>query len=105
MAHFAELDENNTVIRVIVVHNNELIDNEGNESEQKGIDFCTNLFDGIWIQTSYNGNFRKNFAGLEYQYDNNLDAFIPKKCHNDAELNFETCRWECENNDHKVLVI
>lgn len=64
MAHFAELDENNVVKQVIVVHNNELLDENGNESEQKGIDFCVNLFGGTWVQTSYNGNFRQRYAGI-----------------------------------------
>jgi hypothetical protein len=64
MAHFAELDENNKVIQVIVVHNNELLDENGNESEQKGIDFCVNLFGSTWVQTSYNGTIRQRYAGI-----------------------------------------
>jgi hypothetical protein len=75
MAHFAELDETNTVIRVIVVHNNELLDN-GVESEQKGIDFCHNLLGGRWIQTSYNGTFRGRFCGTGDFYDQALDEFV-----------------------------
>ncbi|CAB4149171.1 hypothetical protein UFOVP534_50, partial [uncultured Caudovirales phage] len=66
MAHFAELNENNKVTQVIVVHNNELLDENGNELEQKGIDFCVNLFGGIWVQTSYNATIRKNYAGIGY---------------------------------------
>jgi hypothetical protein len=69
MAHFAELDNNNIVKQVIVVHNNELLDESGNESEQKGIDFCTNLFGGQWVQTSYNSAIRKKYAGIGYTYD------------------------------------
>ena len=69
MAHFAELDENNIVTRVIVVHNNELLDENGNESEQKGIDFCVAHYGGTWVQTSYNGNIRKNYAGIGYTFD------------------------------------
>lgn len=69
MAHFAELDDNNFIKQVIVVHNNELLDELGNESEQKGIDFCISLFGGRWIQTSYNGSLRKNFASIGYTYD------------------------------------
>jgi hypothetical protein len=76
MAHFAELDKNNTVKQVIVVHNNELLDENGNESEQKGIDFCVNLLGGAWIQTSYNANFRGNFAGIGSLYDPVNDVFI-----------------------------
>lgn len=76
MAHFAELDETNTVIQVIVVHNNELIDENGTESEQKGKDFCTGLFGGVWVQTSYNNNFRGIYAGIGYKYDPELDIFV-----------------------------
>jgi hypothetical protein len=75
MAHFAELDENNVVKQVIAVHNNELLDEDGNESEQKGIDFCVNLLGGRWVQTSYNGNIRKNYAGIGYIYDSTNDWF------------------------------
>ena len=57
MAHFAQIDENNIVTQVIVVHNNELLDN-GIEVEAKGIAFCQSLFGGNWVQTSYNANFR-----------------------------------------------
>ena len=76
MAHFAELDENNIVTRVIVVHNNELIDGE-TESEVKGVGFCISLFGSSnWVQTSYNGNIRKQFAGIGYTYDDTNDVFI-----------------------------
>jgi hypothetical protein len=68
MAHFAQLDDTNTVTQVIVVNNSELLNESGNESEQKGIDFCKSLFGGNWIQTSYNGNIRKNFASIGYLY-------------------------------------
>jgi hypothetical protein len=75
MAHFAELDATNTVTKVIVVHNNELLDN-GIESETKGIEFCQSLFGGNWIQTSYNGTIRKNFAGIGFTYDPVADHFF-----------------------------
>lgn len=95
MAHFAELDENNVVKQIIVVHNNELLDENGKESETKGIAFCQLLFGGNWIQTSYNGNIRKNFAGIGYTYDEQRDAFIPSKPdEGDWVLNEETCQWE-----------
>lgn len=94
MAHFAELDENNTVKQVIVVHNNELLDDNGNESEQKGIDFCVSLFGGTWIQTSYNGTIRKNYAGIGYLYDPIRDAFIEPQPSSEYQLNEETLRWE-----------
>jgi hypothetical protein len=76
MAHFAELDETNTVKQIIVVHNNELLDENGNESEQKGIDFCVNLLGGTWIQTSYNNNFRGTYAGIGMTYDPVNDVFV-----------------------------
>jgi hypothetical protein len=77
MAHFAELDENNTVLQVIVVHNNELLDTGGNESEAKGVEFCSTLFGHTnWVQTSYNHNIRKQFAGTGYTYDSDSDVFV-----------------------------
>jgi hypothetical protein len=93
MAHFAELDDNNIVKQVIVVHNNELLDESGIESEQKGIDFCTNLFGGRWIQTSYNGTIRKNYAGQGYFYDPIRDAFITPQPYPSWVLNEESCQW------------
>jgi hypothetical protein len=79
MAHFAELDESNTVVRVIVVHNNELLDENGMESEQKGIEFCVAHYGGRWIQTSYNSTFRKKYAGIGYLYNETLDEFIAQE--------------------------
>ena len=77
MAHFAELDQNNIVTRVIVVHNNELLNANNKESEQKGIDFCVAHYGGTWIQTSYNNNFRGIYAGVGCSYDPVLDIFVP----------------------------
>jgi hypothetical protein len=77
MAHFAELDKNNVVLRVIVVHNNELIDADGVEQEALGQVFCTSLLGGNWKQTSYNGTIRKNYAGAGFIYDPVLDEFNP----------------------------
>lgn len=94
MAHFAKLDENNIVTQIIVVHNNELIDDSGNESEEKGIQFCQNLFGGKWIQTSYNKTIRKNFAVIGSKYDEDLDAFIPPKPYNSWVLNISNCIWD-----------
>lgn len=77
MAHFAQLDQNNVVVQVIVVHNNELLDN-GVESEAKGISFCQTLFPGTrWVQTSYNATFRQCYAGVGYTYDAVNDVFVP----------------------------
>lgn len=93
MAHFAEIDETNTVLQVIVVHNNELLE-DGVESEAKGIAFCQSLFGGNWVQTSYNGNIRKNYAGIGFTYDADRDAFIPPKPFDSWILNEDTCLWE-----------
>jgi hypothetical protein len=77
MAHFAELDENNVVKQVIVVHNNELKGANGVEYENKGVEFCNSLFGHTsWVQTSYNHSMRKQFAGVGYTYDDVNDIFI-----------------------------
>lgn len=92
MAHFAQLDDNNIVTQVIVVANEELLDS-GVESEAKGTAFCQSLLGGNWKQTSYNGNIRKNYAGIGYTYDAGRDAFIPPKPFESWVLNEDTCRW------------
>ena len=94
MAHFAELGENNVVLRVIVVDNKDTSDANGVESESIGAEFCRNLLGGTWKQTSYNANFRKNYAGIGYTYDSGRDAFIPPKPYASWVLNEDTCRWE-----------
>ena len=76
MAHFAELDSNNVVLRVIVVDNKDTADAHGVEKEYIGAAFCERVLGGIWKQTSYNGNIRKRYAGIGYTYDPALDAFI-----------------------------
>lgn len=76
MAHFAEIDETNTVLRVIVVDNKDNQDQDGNENEVIGAKFCHDLLGGRWIQTSYNGNMRGCFAGIGYLYDPMQDIFI-----------------------------
>ena len=93
MAHFAEIETDNTVLRVIVVHNNELLDESGVEQEAKGAAFCQSLFGGTWVQTSYNGTIRKNFAGAGFTYDTARDAFIPPKPFDDWVLDEQTCQW------------
>jgi len=96
MAHFAELDENNTVLRVIVVSNADTSDVNGVEREEIGVAFCHSLFGAstIWKQTSYNGNLRKNYAGIGYSYDASRDAFIAPKPFPSWVLNEHTCQWE-----------
>lgn len=101
MAHWAELDDSNMVIRVTVGDNN---DPNGDEGYQWLID---NL-GGRWIKTSYNANIRKNFAGIGSLYDPVRDAFIPprKDCHTEyITLNEETCKWECSHPSHLVIVV
>jgi hypothetical protein len=96
MAHFAQLDENNKVLQVIVVGNSDILDEGGNESEQIGIQFCKNLLgqDTNWKQCSYNSNFRKNYPGIAYYYDETRDAFIQPKPFESWVLNEDTCQWE-----------
>ena len=93
MAHFCKL-ENNVVTQVIVVSNQDILDEQGQESEEKGIAFCSNLLGGTWKQTSYNGNIRKNYAGIGYTYDESRDAYIPPKPYNSWLLDETTCQWK-----------
>ena len=97
MAHFAEIDENNIVTRVLVVDNSQ---------EDNGQEFLANTLGlgGTWIKTSYNTQggvhtnggtpLRKNYAGIGYTYDSGRDAFIPPKPYNSWVLNEETCLWD-----------
>ncbi len=94
MAHFAELDETNIVKQVIVVHNNELLDENGNESEQKGIDFCVAHYGGTWVQTSYNGNLRFRFAGIGMFYDKVRNVFHWPKPKGIWRWDETTLNWE-----------
>lgn len=94
MAHFAQLNEDNVVIAVTVVNNRECLDANGEESEQVGIDYCMNLFGGRWIQTSFNGTFRKRFASIGYYYDLVRDAFIPPRPFLSWTFNEESYQWE-----------
>ena len=93
MAHFAEIDANGVVQRVIVVANKDTADVDGNESEAIGVAFCQKLLGGNWKQTSYNGNIRKNYAGAGFIYDAQRDAFIPPKPFASWVLNEDTCQW------------
>ena len=94
MAHFAKLDKTNTVTQVIVVHNNELIDKNGVEQEQKGIDFCVAHYGGTWVQTSYNASVRKHYAGIGYIYDPIRDAFYTPQPFKSWVLDENTCKWQ-----------
>ena len=95
MAKFAKIGLNNKVISVHSVHNDVLKDANGVEDENLGIEFLTNLHGwSIWKQTSFNGNIRKNFAGVGYTYDEDRDAFIAPKPFKSWILNEETCQWD-----------
>jgi hypothetical protein len=94
MAHFAQLNDQNIVLQVIVIHNNDCLDDMGDESEAKGIEFCNSLIPGNWIQTSYNARIRKNYAGIGFTYDQQRDAFIAPKPFSSWILNETTCQWE-----------
>lgn len=84
MSHFAQIDENNKVIQVLVGDNN---------APDEGLSFFETIIGGRWIQTSYNGNIRKNFAAINYFYDETLDAFIPPKPYGSWVLDESICRW------------
>ena len=94
MSHWAELDEDNKVIRVLVGDNND---------PDEGQAFMESL-GGTWVKTSYNNKIRKNFAGVGMTYDADRDAFIPVACHAEAVLNESTCRWECSNDEHQAAI-
>jgi hypothetical protein len=94
MAHFAQLDENNVVTQVIVVHNNDCT-LDGVENEAAGVLFCKALVgaETKWKQTSYNGTTRKNYAGVGYTFDADRNAFIPPQPFPSWVLDENTCRW------------
>lgn len=94
MAHFAQIDENGTVLQVIVVPNHKCINDQGQEDEQVGIAFCQSLIPFTnWAQTSYNGNIRKRYAGIGFTLDRSRDAFIPPKPYPSWTLDEGTLDW------------
>jgi len=94
MAHFAKIGLNNIVTDVLVVANRETMDAQGNEQESIGVEFLKTLTGhATWVQTSYNGNIRKNYAGVGYTYDSQRDAFIPPQPYPSWTLIEETCNW------------
>ena len=93
MAHFAKI-ESNLVTQIIVVDNSDILDASNNESEVLGVKICQDLLGGTWVQTSYNGNIRKNYAGIGYTYDTSRDAFIEPTPYSSWVLNETTCRYE-----------
>jgi hypothetical protein len=96
MSHWAQIDENNIVTQVLVGPN------YGDEGEA-----FFNELGGTWVKTSYNGNIRKNYAGIGFTYDANRDAFIAPKvnCHEEETFNEELCQWVCSNEAHKIKEI
>jgi len=95
MAHFAKLGLNSKVMGVHVVDNENLLDSDGNEQEQIGIDYLVQVHNyPFWVQTSYNKNIRKNYAGIGYEYDEARDAFIPPSPFPSWTLDEETCLWK-----------
>jgi hypothetical protein len=100
MSHFAQLDENNVVLQVLVGDNNDPAGDEGYQW------FVDNL-GGRWVQTSYSGRIRKNYAGIGYFYDEARDAFIAPKpeCHPDKVVfDEETCIWSCPDASHVIII-
>ena len=93
MSHWAEIDKNNIVLRVLVGDNN---------APDEGLAFMESL-GGTWVKTSYNGSIRFNYAGVGMTYDEVRDAFIAPKCHDIALLNEATCRWSCANAAHNQI--
>lgn len=94
MAHFARMN-NDEVVAVHVVNNSDILDENNQESETVGIEYLFSVHGHRnFKQTSYNGNFRKNYAGIGYTYDAQRDAFIPPKPYSSWVLNENTCQWE-----------
>lgn len=95
MAHFAQIDKNNIVIEVVVVSDVDTCNHEGYEVEEIGQQFLKNMYgqETKWIKTSYNGNIRKNYAGIGFSYDSTRDAFIPPKPFDSWLLDENTCIW------------
>jgi hypothetical protein len=98
MSHFAEIDKNNIVIRVLVGED---------KAPNEGYGWFVENLGGTWIKTSYNANIRKNYAGIGFTYDSDLDAFIPPKPYDSWILNEKTCQWQSpieHSNDGKFYI-
>lgn len=108
MAHFAKLDENNVVLAVVVVDNKDVLDLPFPESEPIGVQFLTDVFGySNWKQTSYNKNFRKNYAEVGGVYRADLDGFVGESPYPSWSINPDTCIWEApvaKPDDGKVYV-
>ena len=100
MAHYAFLNDNNIVTEVITgIDETQTI--EGLDPET----WYGNFRGQVCKRTSYNGNIRKNYAGIGYAYDDELNAFIPPRCHEIATLNEQTCQWNCGDSSHETLIV
>lgn len=98
MAHYAFLNENNIVTEVIVgIDETELI--EGLDTET----WYGNFRNQVCKRTSYNSKIRGNYAGIGSKYYDDLDIFMPPKCHDEAILNSKTAKWDCDNVEHKTI--
>jgi hypothetical protein len=97
MAHAAKVNAEGIVEEVLVVPD---------AQEHRVNDYLANDLGlgGTWVQTSYNGNIRKNYAGIGFSYDSVRDAFIPPKCHEVAVLNEDTCLWDCSDASHVIIL-
>ncbi len=93
MAHFARIDENGVVQQVVVVDNKDTADASGVEKEHIGAAHLEKILGGNWKQTSYNGNMRKNYAGIGYTYRSDIDAFVPPQPFASWILNADA-QWE-----------
>lgn len=93
MAHFAELDSGNIVIRVLAYNNSDLMDNTGEEREWIGARALHNLYGGTWVQTSYNKNFRGNFASIGSYYDADKQEFVPKSPQANLVYDYDRHGW------------
>lgn len=97
MAHAAKINAEGIVEEVLVVPD---------AQEHRVNDYLANDLGlgGTWVQTSYNANIRKNYAGIGFTYDSVRDAFIPPKCHDVAVLNEDTCLWDCSDASHVIIL-
>ena len=95
MAHYAKIGTGNIVLSVEVVNNDVLL-KDGVENEQQGVEFLQNLYGNkdLYLQTSYNSTFRKNYAGVGFDYDSTKDAFIAPQPFPSWVLNDDTCQWD-----------
>ena len=97
MSHFAEVNKDNKVIRVLVGDNNDPVGDEGYQ-------WLLDNLGGTWIKTSYNNKIRGNYAGVGMTYLPLEDIFILPKCHDEAILNAKAAKWDCTNKEHDTLL-